>query len=804
MFVLLRPLLVLALSCATAATYADCLFPAWQSTALPSQPIGLRAVVGDLNGDGYPDLVTASHSGVSVTLHDGIGQLAAQSTLIYSMTTTIAGLLPPAEVTGGGGVDIVLVDRSLSAIVTLPGNGDGTFGTPITSPYSGTLTIGGWADFDHDGARDLAFGANIGVVVHRGNGDGTFSAAASLITQNQPTAVITADLDADGHADIVSAARQAARLEIFFGTGTTTFEAVVVQPAMNGVWKLAAADLDNDGDLEILGTTGSLAVMRNLTGRTFGDPLSTPGEAFDGLVVADVNGDGALDVTTSSSRSVTTFAGTGTGLFTRFATVPLPYVLGSLSSPADFDGDGRLDLLGISYGVSNPVTLLRNLCLPPAIKIDAARVVTVETTNRVTVTMTPPNGMTLLPTGTLTLRDGEAVLGVRELNAGKATFDLSLPLGDYTLTASYGGDEQYAPDSATFTQKVTAERTTTVITMPAEIDYGQLLSASVHVTSTIASLMNLQIEFYLDGVKTTALYYPPPLRNTWTGRPAAGAHTLEARFLGDTVHPPSSSIAHFTVRKAMPDVVVTPRIVAAGQEFELFVRVSIPDALSVKQPTGTLTVSRGTTMLGTKPLWFAFPSAALPPPRQFFRLQYSGDANFKAFDIDEPVMVHTGGVNLIDARGSADMIRVATLPVTEIHRREPAAWAHVGWNTFDDTSRAPGVVTLYRPLDGLPDVAMRISFTDELLRPGMIVRAVHVAEIVGALNKLRSAAGLAPSTVSITPAMPVTASTLLTLRSEIAEARGALGAYAFQFTGTIAPGEPMRALHLLELREAIR
>lgn len=60
------------------------------------------------------------------------------------------------------------------------------------------------------------------------------------------------------------------------------------------------------------------------------------------------------------------------------------------------------------------------------------------------------------PTGTVTLLEGSTVLGMAALSAGQASIPTSaLPIGDDSITASYGGDANFAENtSAVFTETV--------------------------------------------------------------------------------------------------------------------------------------------------------------------------------------------------------------------------------------------------------------------------------------------------------------------------------------------------------------
>jgi hypothetical protein len=183
----------------------------------PYPPLSSAVSVGDVNKDGYPDLV----SGISVALGNGDGSFRPGPSVNYPDPEY---LLPPgqlADLNGDGNLDVLAFDSSSKSFMFFAGDGTGNFQASVVALLPPAATIGDinptetLLDIDQDGIPDLVFfGLNptstssfldTGLSWARGNGNGTFEQPAFLVDMGGlgPVPLQTIDLENGGHPAIL-------------------------------------------------------------------------------------------------------------------------------------------------------------------------------------------------------------------------------------------------------------------------------------------------------------------------------------------------------------------------------------------------------------------------------------------------------------------------------------------------------------------------------------------------------------------------------------------------------------------------
>jgi len=242
------------------------------------------------------------------------------------------------------------------------------------------------ADFNHDGHMDVALTTEVqapdglflglNVEVYLGHGDGTFGSAIVLNGSGNlgMLTLIAADANNDGNMDIVTANGQGT-ISVFEGHGDGTFSSMKNSGAVQGgVTGVAAGDFNGDGRMDIAAVDGGNPTVAVLIGTGKGGGFKSrvrydTGFRGRAIVAADVNGDGKLDLVTANGAAggplgttLSVLPGNGDGTFGAFSLVNVPQFTGRTIYAADFNQDGRMDIvLGTqALGNSGVMTLLGN------------------------------------------------------------------------------------------------------------------------------------------------------------------------------------------------------------------------------------------------------------------------------------------------------------------------------------------------------------------------------------------------------------------------------------------------------------
>lgn len=344
---------------------------------LPAVPVDYDAVhgpeglaLGDLDGDGLLDVVVANDEGGnpgSVSVYLGsCGPLSPEVRHGFGGVNSRAAAT--GDVDGNGHLDVVTADGTglpeipCSVSVYL-GNGDGSLQSPLIFENGGLQTGSlALADLNGDGALDVATANEVSgdVSVLLGAGDGTFG-PYQLVPSGAPndfgTGIVARDIDGDGPADLALTNRFDDSVSLLFGHGDGTFEPFqkLHVGGQSGPIGLAIADVDGDGHLDIVASdqwNGHVRFFGGLGDRMFAPVVTSsagPDLYLKGIVLADFTLDGKLDAAVLNDLNgpdVRLLAGNGDGTFVLAGTSPIgQYPQQNAIVTGDMNADGRPDLV---------------------------------------------------------------------------------------------------------------------------------------------------------------------------------------------------------------------------------------------------------------------------------------------------------------------------------------------------------------------------------------------------------------------------------------------------------------------------
>jgi len=230
---------------------------------------GVRVAVGDVNGDGFDDVIVGAGAGGlgHVKVFDGrrLGRTNALLMSFDAYPRSFRGgvFVAAGDLNGDGRADIIVApDEGGQPLVRVF---DGKTGAILASflayspTYTGSVTVSA-GDVDGDGRADIITGAGVNGHVK------VFNAAGGQLQSffafpgfTGGVSVAAGDLNSDRHADLIVGAGPGApggHVKVFDGqTGQEVLSFFAFDPNFLGGVRVAAGDVDNDKIPDII--TGS-------------------------------------------------------------------------------------------------------------------------------------------------------------------------------------------------------------------------------------------------------------------------------------------------------------------------------------------------------------------------------------------------------------------------------------------------------------------------------------------------------------------------------------------------------------------
>ena len=427
----------------------------------------LSIAIADFNKDGNLDLAVANqckdsscqNGAVSVLLGNGNGTFqAAQS---FASAGYLTNSLAVGDFDGDGNPDLVLASQCQDStcqkggVSVLLGNGNGTFQTAQSYSSGGSQADSvAVTDLDGDGKPDLVVSnlcqnttdCNNGVVSSLlGRGDGTFHGAHAYSSGGQNAySVVAGFFSGHGNTDVVVANGDGT--DVLLGNGDGSFGTAI--PYFPGGIFIATGDFNGDHKPDVVIAGGSLSTVTILLNVVVGyrwdtttTLTSSPNPSavnqsvlFTATVTAQFGGSPTGTVTFKSGATTLGQGTVSNGQATLNYSFPSP---GTNSIVASYSGDSN-------FAPSSSLPLKQMVVKAPTTTTltSSPNPSQLGQTVKFTASVTGQYGGT--PTGSITFKDGQMVLGQVQLSGGVARYKTStLTAGKHHIWANYSGDQNF-------------------------------------------------------------------------------------------------------------------------------------------------------------------------------------------------------------------------------------------------------------------------------------------------------------------------------------------------------------------------
>ncbi len=438
------------------------------------------AVVGDFNGDGFPDIIVDNSGDNTLQLFpgNGTGSFAKSSTIVATNVSFENNhSFAAGDINGDGILDLVGVNYATGNVQVLLGNGsggkgNGTFAAPLNTPA----------------------------------GTGTLTAV-------NPVGVVLGDVNSDGNLDVVTSNRGTGNVGVLLGNGDGSFHAVMTYPIGDGGGSYAngvtLADMNGDGFQDIIvednGATYNTGILYGTGTGSFGTRVGVAVGINTGSgtpLVADFNGDGRPDLGTENFTPNTTSTVLGYATTTAAAiNVTLPgvttdNVIATYSGDSVYAASASTALNLQSGGLANPtVTAPAAAAAGTSFTLTVTEMLkggAVATTYPGTLTFTSTDPLAVLPTPS-TLSKGTGTFTITLFSDGPQTITVTDPVSMLSttsapITVSGGGLAFALASGSSSTQSAS---------------FGTTATYTFTVTPAL-SLFNAQVLFGVNGLPSSA------------------------------------------------------------------------------------------------------------------------------------------------------------------------------------------------------------------------------------------------------------------------------------------------------------
>jgi len=334
----------------------------------------------DIDGDGFSDVLCAVSGENKLVWYqnmDGLGNFGSQNIITSNLeySTTVFS----EDIDGDGDMDVIAVSGPQHKVVWLENlDGLGTFGPIRVITTQAERAIGLYvADLDNDGDMDVLSASYFdNKIAWYENMDGLGAFGPQQVLTNDALStrdVYAADLDGDGDMDVIAASTADDRVIWFENLdGLGNFGPLkVINSNANGVISIRAADIDGDGDKDVIAAIfgdGKISWYENMDGLgSFSTEkvVSNLTPTVRLVQCGDIDMDGDLDIVAAISGNDTI------GWFENIDGLgdfgPVQIITQDIDGPVwvlaeDLDGDTDMDVISASI-LDDKIAWYKNLTI---------------------------------------------------------------------------------------------------------------------------------------------------------------------------------------------------------------------------------------------------------------------------------------------------------------------------------------------------------------------------------------------------------------------------------------------------------
>lgn len=335
-------------------------FGSWRKVDLPSRPFLLRTRPSQ---EGHEQSVAAAtEAGVFNLARSPQGDIRALSTSIERVVSDI-GL---TDVDGDSKLETVSAEETASRIWVAWSRQ-----SEHHAPERHLDTVRDvqrflFLDVDRDGRDDLVVMGSNEIALHRADGRGWFAGPETLYRSPQLSGIAAADIDNDGDVDLCASDRSRSLVVLLINKRNGRFHPTRAYTVGRGPGVIALADVTGDSLIDALvlnHLADSVTILRGLgNGKFEGNPaLLADVENLSAIAVSDFNQDSHLDLAAASESNgtVTPFLGNGRGEFLPLSAIATGRQPRSVVA-RDVSADGIPDLVVANFGSDNLTILIGN------------------------------------------------------------------------------------------------------------------------------------------------------------------------------------------------------------------------------------------------------------------------------------------------------------------------------------------------------------------------------------------------------------------------------------------------------------